>query len=216
MSYPVGRSGGGWDPISELEALRSEVFRRVGSALGTGQPGGTGGWHPDVEINEDEGSFVVLARLPGVAPDEVVVDLNDRDLQIRARHTEGEAEGARSSSAFDYRVTLPSDVDVDSVDATMDHGLLTIRLPKRRQQQARRISVARGGTSGAAGAGGTGTSESASGPTAVGEAPVPGHTITPPQPGTSYVGEAGDATRQSAEGGETLPGETVPGERGPA
>ncbi|HEX6498086.1 MAG TPA: Hsp20/alpha crystallin family protein [Micromonosporaceae bacterium] len=209
MSYPVGRSRGGWDPIAELEALRSEVFRRVGSALGGTQPGGAGGWHPDVEVDEDENVFTVVARLPGVAPDEVMVDLDDRDLHIRARHEKGEAEGASSSSDFDYRVTLPSDVDPEGVDATMDHGLLTVTLPKRRRAQPRRISVSRGGTI-------SGTTASSGGTTAVGEAPVPGHTITPPQPGTSYVGDAGDATRQGPEGGETLPGETVPGEHGPA
>jgi HSP20 family protein len=38
---------------------------------------------------------------------------------------------------------MPSDVDSDSIDATMDHGLLVIRLPRATKTRTRRISVAR-------------------------------------------------------------------------
>jgi HSP20 family protein len=144
MSYPR-RSTHGWDPFSELQALRAELGRMVGSAL-VGGPGSTA----DVDIDRTESGWTVTARLPGVAPEEVVVDFEERELFIRARSEAevneqqvGEATGSRRRS-FEYRVAIAGDVDPDGIDATMDHGLLTVRLPRVARSQRRQIAVARG------------------------------------------------------------------------
>jgi HSP20 family molecular chaperone IbpA len=44
---------------------------------------------------------------------------------------------------FDYRLSLAGDVDVDRVDATMDHGLLTVRLPRLARGERRQIAIGR-------------------------------------------------------------------------
>jgi HSP20 family protein len=146
MSYPVWRAPQqrGFDPLSELYALRAELGRMVGSVL-TGQRGS----FADVDIEENEDGWTVTARLPGVAPEEVAIDVDDRELCIRARSEAevdaaqaGDGEGSRRSS-FEYRLTIPSDVDPDQVDATMDHGLLTVRLPRSTRSRRRQITVGR-------------------------------------------------------------------------
>ena len=159
MTYPSGRYAyGGWDPFGELQALRAELGRMAGSALvGSGHAA-------DVDLDETENGWVVTARLPGVAPEEVEVDFEDRVLTIRARseaevnaQVSGEPSGSRRR-AFEYRMTVPGQVDPDGIDATMDHGLLTVRLPRVARSQRRQITVGRrapgqDGTSGEGAAG---------------------------------------------------------------
>jgi HSP20 family protein len=106
---------------------------------------------PDIDVEETADAWHVEVRLPGVAPDEVTIDVHDRELQIRARHEESDQSGdqastmrrSRRSADFSYRLTIPSDVDSDGIDATMDHGLLTIRLPRSGGAKSRRIEIGR-------------------------------------------------------------------------
>ncbi|MFC7549027.1 Hsp20/alpha crystallin family protein [Plantactinospora sp. GCM10030261] len=153
MSHPR-RSDRGWDPFAELQALRGELGRLVGTALV-----GAGGGTPDVDLTESAEGWTVTARLPGVAPDEVALELDDRELCIRGR-SEAEVNadlgmpgtGSRSRT-FEHRVTLPNHIDADRIDAVMDHGLLTVRLPRAARSARRTITIGRTvpGAAGAAG-----------------------------------------------------------------
>jgi HSP20 family protein len=128
-----------WDPFGDLQNLRDEIGRLFGSAYG-----GRGGF-PDVDLDEDAEGWTVTARLPGVAPDEVEVEVDDRELAIRARsaaEVTGDERAERRRS-FDYRFAIPGEVDADRVDATMDHGLLTVRLPRTERSKRRSIHVGR-------------------------------------------------------------------------
>jgi HSP20 family protein len=130
------------------------MSRVFGEAL-AGYRGRTPMWHPDIDVDETADGWVIEVRLPGVAPEEVVVDVADRELVIRSRHeesTEGEASEesqaqapvrVRRWSSFLYRLTLPSEVDTQRIDATMDHGLLTVTLPRSTESRSRSISVGR-------------------------------------------------------------------------
>jgi HSP20 family protein len=176
MSYPVRpwrARGVARDPFAALESMN----RLFGETL-TGYRGRSAAWHSDVEVDEDDEGWVVEVRLPGVAPDEVSVDITDRELHIRSRSEgsdggdEAGAGGAAAESgeggeageggegqpaateapktarsrrwgSFSYRLTIPSDVDPDRIDATMDHGLLTVRLPRSTKSRARQINVGR-------------------------------------------------------------------------
>ncbi|MCI4063840.1 Hsp20/alpha crystallin family protein [Micromonospora sp. R77] len=130
----------GWDPMGELQSLRSELSRLVGGRSGP----------PDVELTETNDGWEVTVRLPGVAPEEVAVELDDRELCVRAR-SEAEVNadqgipGGFETRGFEYRVDLPSRVDPDSIDAVMDHGLLRVRLPRASRPAPRTITVGRTG-----------------------------------------------------------------------
>ncbi|MFJ6198802.1 Hsp20/alpha crystallin family protein [Micromonospora sp. NPDC092111] len=142
----------GWDPMGELQMLRAELSRLVGGR----------GSSPDVELTETADGWEVVVRLPGVAPEEVAVELDDRQLCVRAR-SEAEVNadqgipGGFETRGFEYRVDLPSRVDPDTIDAVMDHGLLRVHLPRARRPTPRTITVGRAGYRGGPAAGGTTT-----------------------------------------------------------
>jgi HSP20 family protein len=170
MTYPW-RSPERLDPFRELQALRSELGRLVGSALDRGRGG-----YPDIDLEQADDGWRVIARLPGVAPEEVAVELEAGELCIRAR-TEEEVNadqgmpgtGSRERS-FDYRISVPSGVDTERIDAVMDHGLLIVSLPRRGQAARRTITVGRGSLGagrtieGAAGVGSAGATAAAQSP----------------------------------------------------
>lgn len=126
----------GWDPMGELQALRAELSRLVGGRSGP----------PEVELTETAEGWEVIVRLPGVAPEEVAVELDDRELCVRAR-SEAEVNadhgipGGLETRGFEYRVDLPSRVDPDAIDAVMDHGLLRVRLPRAPRPTPRTITI---------------------------------------------------------------------------
>ncbi|MFU8870985.1 Hsp20/alpha crystallin family protein [Micromonospora sp. SL4-19] len=130
----------GWDPMGELHSLRSELSRLVGLRAGP----------PEVELNEVADGWEAVVRLPGVAPEEVAVELDDTELCVRAR-SEAEVNadqgipGGFETRGFEYRVDLPSRVDRDGIDAVMDHGLLRVRLPRAARPAPRTITVGRTG-----------------------------------------------------------------------
>ncbi|WDZ86423.1 Hsp20/alpha crystallin family protein [Micromonospora cathayae] len=131
-----GRQPGGWDPMGELQSLRAELSRLVGGRSGP----------PEVELTETADGWEVVVRLPGVAPEEVAVELDDRELCVRAR-SEAEVNadhgipGGLETRGFEYRIDLPSRVEPDAIDAVMDHGLLRVRLPRAARPAPRTITI---------------------------------------------------------------------------
>jgi HSP20 family protein len=47
---------------------------------------------------------------------------------------------------FRYHASLPSDVDGDNVEASMDEGVLTLRVLKAKRGQGHRIKITDGGS----------------------------------------------------------------------
>ncbi|SCL24762.1 HSP20 family protein [Micromonospora nigra] len=136
----------GWDPMGELHSLRAELRRLVGGRSGP----------PEVELAETSDGWEVVVRLPGVAPEEVAVELDDRELCVRAR-SEAEVNadhgipGGFETRGFEHRVDLPARIDPDAIDAVMDHGLLRVRLPRANRPAPRTITVGRAGPRGESG-----------------------------------------------------------------
>ena len=100
---------------------------------------------PPVDIFEDEDSLVVLADLPGIAPEGLDVRVEQRVLTITAH-----AEPAPSGTALhrEYELTnffrqfqLPEEVDTARIQAELKQGVLTLRLPRAPKEHPRRIEV---------------------------------------------------------------------------
>ena len=115
------------------------------------------GW-PDVQANrprtlplemyETPDRFVVRAYAPGVTPDALAVEFDDGVLTIRAKADVSELqEGWKAYLAeFPYgefvrQLRLPRTIDVDAIESSFEHGILTLRLPKTAQAKPKRIEI---------------------------------------------------------------------------
>lgn len=143
---PVATS---WDPFRELEDVRARMDRLFGEVLTHSGLRADGPWSPLVDIEETDDAWVVEADLPGVKKGDVGVEVRDGELVIHGEVKERERVGilrrrTRRTGEFDYRVTLPGDVDDAKIDAVLRDGVLTVRIPKPARSQPRRIDVKAG------------------------------------------------------------------------
>lgn len=105
-------------------------------------------WIPQVDIREEADRFVVAADVPGVEPKDIEITAEKGVLTVRGERraekktsTEGYARVERASGTFLRRFTLPESADAEAIKATHVNGVLQLSIPKRPQEQPRRITV---------------------------------------------------------------------------
>jgi len=88
----------------------------------------------DVETQSERGMYIVAIRYLGVAPEELKIDQDGRDLRIyveRAAKQEGPRGRAFSTSRMSRRVSLPADADVAQMQRQEGPGFVTLWVPRR-------------------------------------------------------------------------------------
>jgi len=102
---------------------------------------------PRVDIREEKDGYLLQAEMPGVGKQGVEVTVEDRELTIIGRRAESPEKAEllyRESRPFDYRRTFELDATIDTgrIEAKVDQGVLTLRLPKQEAVKPRKIVVA--------------------------------------------------------------------------
>jgi HSP20 family protein len=140
-----------WDPFREavslndaMNALLRESYIRPGS----GVPGQQGPGLLPLDISENENEFVVKASMPGVKPEDVQITVHGDTLTIQGEtRAEEEKKGQRwhlrerRFGQFQRSLSLATPVDSDKAQATFEHGVLTLTLPKSEQAKPRQIKI---------------------------------------------------------------------------
>jgi HSP20 family protein len=129
----------GWDPFADL----ADLWERMGRMVEQFEDGGRE-WVPVAEEEETSDAYLVRAELPGVAREDIEVEVRGDDLCISGEmKEEHRTEHAlrRRAGKFSYRTRLPGDADADRIEAKLADGVLTVRLPKTGQARARHIEI---------------------------------------------------------------------------
>ena len=141
-----------WEPVRELSSLQNDMNRLFNTFFDT-TSGGNGGtaarrWIPAMDLVETEDNFVLKADLPGLAEEDVHIDVEDNVLTVsgerKAEHEdkrEGYVRVERSYGSFRRSLTLPEGVEPEAVSASFDRGVLEVRIPKPEERKPRRISI---------------------------------------------------------------------------
>jgi HSP20 family protein len=101
---------------------------------------------PAVDIFETEDGLVLAADVPGVAQDGIDLHLEDRVLEITAHRrgtdTNGEYDYVERKPASYYRAfSVSDDIDLEKIEAKLEHGVLSVTLPKSAKAKPRKIEV---------------------------------------------------------------------------
>jgi HSP20 family protein len=105
---------------------------------------------PRMTLRDTGVEIVVSLDLPGIAIEDVDVQVSPEILTIRVQETTGVPKGCmivrkeRVTTAIERTLKLIARVKPESVQATMDNGVLTILLGKARKSSRQMIAV-RGG-----------------------------------------------------------------------
>lgn len=140
------------DPLRELEELRERLDRVMKSPIwkpGDGAPDSGFGWAPAVDVEEADDAWIVEAELPGMKETDITIELHGTELSISGDIEERKRRGilrrsSRRVGHFDYRVNLPGISETEDVKATLDEGVLTVRVPKPEHAKRRRIQIQKG------------------------------------------------------------------------
>ncbi len=101
---------------------------------------------PPVDIFESATELVLLADMPGVAIENVDIDLDNDQLTIRGSVPVEDDKGTvllREYSVGDYyrQFTLSNIIDRNKIEASMKDGVLKVVLPKAEAAKPRKITV---------------------------------------------------------------------------
>jgi len=137
---------------SPINRLRSQMDRLLNDVFG----GEARSWHPawtttsnalPLNVWQDGDAIHVEAELPGVDLNDVELNVHEGELSLRGRRPEAaDGEGTllhreRPSGEFEGTLALPVDVDVAKAEATLENGVLHVRLPKVAAARPRRIEI---------------------------------------------------------------------------
>ena len=140
-----------WEPLREFSTLKNEMnrlFNTVFDAPAAPNPGTMRRWMPAMDLVETEDHFVLRADLPGLAEEDVSIEVEDRVLTVsgerKSEHSEnkdGYHRVERAFGSFSRSLTLPEGVDAEAVTANFANGVLEVSIPKPEVRKPRRIEI---------------------------------------------------------------------------
>jgi HSP20 family protein len=137
--------------------MQNEMNRLFNTFFDSPSPSNGGGhavarrWIPAMDVVETDDHFVLRADLPGLAENDVKIELEDNVLTVsgerKAEHeqrSEGYYRVERSFGSFSRSLTLPEGVNADAIQASFDSGVLEVRIPKPEQHKPRKVQISLG------------------------------------------------------------------------
>jgi HSP20 family protein len=102
----------------------------------------------NVDIYEKDNTIIINAELPGVAKEDISVDIKGKLVTLGGERKSDEEikddtcyRRERRYGKFERTFNLPFEVNSDSVKATYNNGVLRLDIPKPEEQVAKKITV---------------------------------------------------------------------------
>ncbi|MCS7167620.1 MAG: Hsp20/alpha crystallin family protein [Gemmatales bacterium] len=135
-----------WDVLDELQREMEHIFNLalVGSRLFWE----TFRQYPPINVYETSSEYILLAPAPGLKPQDLEITAVADRLTIRAERRRQQVapeetfrREERWKGSWSRILTLPDRADTDRITATLDNGLLIVRIPKLPEAPARQVQV---------------------------------------------------------------------------
>ncbi len=146
-----------WDPFNEMLSLRDAVNQLFEeSFVSPSRMAGGGASTLPLNVSETDDKFIVDAVVPGVKPENLDITLQDNVLMITAETQQQEEFGGQKANYHRIErrygrasraISLPTPVNADQVQATLENGILHLEVPKAEEVKPRKITVGSGGQS---------------------------------------------------------------------
>jgi HSP20 family protein len=114
-----------------------------------GNDSGTQGWLVPADLIEREDHLLARFDVPGLGEDEISVELADGMLSVsgeRKHESRDAGDGyeriERGYGRFLRRLSIPSEIDAEAIEAKLADGVLEIRMPKSERVKPRKIEIA--------------------------------------------------------------------------
>lgn len=138
-----------FDPLFPIDGLLRS-FEQLAAELSppASSRGAAGvGGAADFELTDDGETLRLRADVPGLTTEELEVEATATSINVQGRRRPAELEGyrrvrqERPSLEFARSFQLPTRIDVESVNATLEHGVLQLTMHKHEAERPRQISI---------------------------------------------------------------------------
>jgi len=134
-----------FDPFKELQ----DIERRLGAVLSVNQPvEKVKSFTPAVNEKVDEKGYHLEIDLPGVKKENIEISVNDGILTISGERKLEKKEEKENYTRiesffgrFERSFKLPSDADLDNIEAKYEDGVLKIFIPKKQKPEGKKIEI---------------------------------------------------------------------------
>ena len=130
------------DPFREFRKM-DEMLNRVWQGDGDGHFERR--WAIPIDLTQDGDDVVLRATVPGMAPEDIDVTIEDGVLTINAETPSDEGASfvirERRAGKLYRALRLPNTLDVDKAESEYKHGVLTLTFPKVEAVKARRLEI---------------------------------------------------------------------------
>lgn len=137
----------GADPMAYFDDFANYMNRMMNSVMPSVDVSGQS-WTPLADVAEDDSEYRVVVEVPGVAREDISIDMEGQDLTVSGQYGKEESGGhghlrhsTRRSGRFEYSVRLPHAVDTDRCTAELKDGVLTVVAPKVSDPGQKRIEI---------------------------------------------------------------------------
>ena len=106
---------------------------------------------PPMDFKETEDSYILTIELPGIPKEDIDISLTNTKIEIKADTSEEIKEEGdcyvcheRLSSTFNRVFEFPEEILADRSEASMEHGVLKIVLPKKEPEpkvEAKKLEI---------------------------------------------------------------------------
>ena len=131
-------------PFDEMRRMMENLWMAPFEELGRWGDG----FIPKVDIKDEDKEIIVSAELPGMDQKDIDVTVTNDSIRISGekKHEREEEEKdfyrhERFCGSFDRVIDLPAEVEEDKAEAEFSKGVLTIRLPKSEEAQAKHKKI---------------------------------------------------------------------------
>ena len=139
-----------WKPFGDLVSMQGRINRLFDDAfsdIGKDQES-FASWYPATDIYETKDDYVFKLEVPGLAKDEVNVELNNNTLTIKGEKKESKEVKKEDyhrvesfTGSFSRSYTLPRNIDAKKIEANMKDGILELRVAKAEEAKPKAISI---------------------------------------------------------------------------
>jgi HSP20 family protein len=135
-----------WEPIRELASLQTEMSRLLNGAFEGGRV--PQNWVPPVDVWETDRQLAYAFDLPGVAEEEIQIELQEDTLTVTAKRERDDERAEDGFVRFERRfgtltraLAVPAGVTEENISASYRDGVLEIRVAKPEAPEAKRIRI---------------------------------------------------------------------------
>jgi len=135
--------------LGAMDLLRSQLNRSFWDATTLGED--LGGrlieGSPNTNLYDQGEFFEVKAEVPGLTKANLNIRIQGNYLEMSGTRESDAPEGykthrcERGTTSFTRSFTLPTEVDVEKVDASLSNGILSLKLPKSEAAKPKQIAI---------------------------------------------------------------------------